>query len=170
MDSPQTSGVSQASGLARGGVCGVPAEGAGKLARRLRGGGVSAGCWAALAIAAWLSPHAGGTGTHQELGLPACGFLVWSGLPCPTCGLTTSVSAMAHGRVALAWRAQPFGAVLFVALAVLALAGTVEALTARDVLSRLRPGWLLWAVLIGIPAGWVLKLIVGLTDGTLPMR
>ncbi len=151
---------------------------------RLRGAAVAVACWSVLGVAAVLRPHASGTGTHQELGLPSCSFLARTGLPCPTCGMTTSLSAMAHGQVLLAWQAQPFGVVLFLALAGFAVLATVESLGGRGVLAGLqgagskRPGitawglagWLAWVVLLGIPAGWALKLIVGLADGSLPMR
>ncbi|NBO19844.1 MAG: DUF2752 domain-containing protein, partial [Proteobacteria bacterium] len=38
----------------------------------------------------WLTPDARGLGTHEQLGLPPCGFYLWYGLPCPSCGMTTS--------------------------------------------------------------------------------
>ena len=140
-----------------------------ETSKRLRGSLVAAGCWSLLAVAAWLTPHASGTGTHQELGLPSCSFLAETGLPCPTCGLTTSVSAMAHGKLVLAWQSHPFGVILFVAVTALAFAATAEALTGRNVLGHLRLGWLAWVLLFGIPVAWVLKLVIGLADGSLPM-
>ncbi len=36
-------------------------------------------------------------GTHRQLGLPPCNFLVQTGRPCPSCGLTTSFALLAHG-------------------------------------------------------------------------
>ena len=45
---------------------------------------------APLVIAAALSPSNAGHGTHRQLGLPACGWQTNMGLPCPTCGMTTS--------------------------------------------------------------------------------
>jgi len=85
--------------------------------------------------------------------------------------MTTSFAAMAHGRPALAWRAHPFGVVLFVASVVLFLAGVAEALSGRDWLRRLRPGvWWAWVLVIGVPVGWALKVLMGVLTGTLPMR
>ena len=137
--------------------------------KRLRGCVVAGVCWSLLGVAVWLRPHESGTGTHEELGLPACAYLARTGLPWPTCGLTTSVSAMAHGRFALAWRAHPFGVALFVAAVISAFVGGAEALTGRDVWKRLRPRP--WWVLVGIAAlmvSWLGKLALGLADGSLP--
>ncbi len=51
-------------------------------------------------------------GTHLQLGLPPCNFLVISGIPCPSCGMTTSISLLAHGDLVSAWRANSAGVVL----------------------------------------------------------
>ena len=126
-------------------------------------------CGSVIGLAVWLTPETAGVGTHRQLGLPKCSFLAQTGYPCPTCGMTTSVSAMAHGQFALALASHPFGVVLFSGLVVLAAAAVVEVLTGQSVLSRLgRPGRWVWTFVIGIPAGWVLKLIWGIIDGTLP--
>lgn len=60
-------------------------------------------------IGLYLTPNPSGHGTHQQLGLPPCTIYYLTGRPCPSCGLTTSVSAILHGQVALAWRANPIG-------------------------------------------------------------
>ena len=126
-------------------------------------------CGAIIALAWWLTPAETGTGTHRQLGLPVCSFLVRTGYPCPTCGMTTSVSAMAHGRFVLAFVSHPFGVVFFAGLVVLAAAAVIEALTGQNALSRLgKPAWWVWTFVIGIPAGWVLILIWGIANGTLP--
>ncbi|MFW6132329.1 MAG: DUF2752 domain-containing protein [Planctomycetota bacterium] len=123
----------------------------------------------ALGIAASLEPARRGYGTHRQLDLPACAFRVRTGWPCPSCGLTTSVAAVTRGRLALAWRAQPFGIVLTAALTAMGVAGGVELIRGRPAVHRLRPGlWWLWCGLGGLFAGWEIVLVTGWADGTLP--
>jgi hypothetical protein len=65
-----------------------------------------------LLVAAWLSPAEGGHGTHTQMGLPPCGWVVGMGIPCPSCGMTTSFAHAANGNLLGALKAQPAGAVL----------------------------------------------------------
>jgi hypothetical protein len=65
-----------------------------------------------------LSPDPVGHGTHTQLGLPPCGFLVVTGVPCPGCGLTTSFAHMIRFQIAGAFAANPFGVLLFCATVV----------------------------------------------------
>lgn len=142
---------------------------AGKGYYRVRGGALALCCLSVLLVAASLEPRACGYGTHTQLDLPACSFRVRTGWPCPSCGLTTSVSAMTHGRVGLAWRAQPFGIAIAVWLAMLTVVGVIESVRARPVIERLRPRlWWAWAGLAGLFAGWFIVLGVGRLNGTLP--
>jgi len=73
-------------------------------------------CALVLAAAALLEPDARGHGTHTQLGLPPCGFLTWTGTPCPGCGLTTAFAHGIRGHFALALSANPLGLLLFVAV------------------------------------------------------
>ena len=76
--------------------------------------GVAVGCLLGLGVARYLEPDTRGYGTHQQLpfyGYP-CGLVLTSGLPCPTCGMTTSFSSVMHGDFVSAFKAQPAGAVL----------------------------------------------------------
>ena len=50
--------------------------------------------------------------THRQLGLPPCTFYAMTGLPCPSCGFTTSFSLVAHVDVLNALRANSVGALL----------------------------------------------------------
>lgn len=68
---------------------------------------------AVIATATTLTPATAGHGTHMQLGLPPCGFLVSTGLPCPGCGLTTSFSHMVRFDWAGATSANAFGVALF---------------------------------------------------------
>lgn len=70
-------------------------------------------CGGMLLVAALLTPSPAGTGTHTQLGMPPCGFLVVYHKPCPSCGLTTAFSNMARGSVIAAFRAHPAGPVAF---------------------------------------------------------
>jgi hypothetical protein len=62
-----------------------------------------------------ITPSLDGVGTHEKLGLPPCGFLVITGYPCPSCGLTTAFTLILHGRIIDAFIVQPFGVMLFIA-------------------------------------------------------
>lgn len=142
-----------------------------KASSRLRGACVLAPCLVIVALAWWLMPRAAGHGTHRQLGLPGCSFLVRTGLPCPSCGLTTSMAFMARGRVVQAYRAHPFGVVLFVAVVAAAGVGAGELATGRNVWGRLQPS--VWWCVLGIAAllaGWGWMLLTGLLSGRLPMR
>jgi len=61
-----------------------------------------------------LTPSPTGVGTHEQLGLPPCGFLVWFGVPCPACGLTTAFAHLAHFDLVASLSANPMGLPLFV--------------------------------------------------------
>jgi len=137
---------------------------------RFRGLAVGLAAWAALTAMAAVAPRAGGYGTHTQLGLPTCGFLAETGYPCPGCGMTTAMTAMAHGRIALATRANLFGVLLFLAVVVLAGLGTIEAMTGRDVLRLARPRlfWL-WIALGGLLLGWGINVGWGVLEGRYPL-
>jgi MFS superfamily sulfate permease-like transporter len=93
-----------------------------------------------LALGALL-PHLPG-----NPGLP-CPLRTVTGVPCPFCGLTTSVKAVLHGDGHGAWSANPFGLVI-VTFAVL--------LVVRPRWQRLRvPSSL---VLVAVALSWVFEL------------
>ena len=73
---------------------------------------------AVIVFAFRLHPDSRGYGTHEQLGLPPCGFLVDHGVPCISCGMTTAFAAMAHGMPILALRSNPFGVLLFLGMLV----------------------------------------------------
>lgn len=101
---------------------------------------VLAGAVAVLVTAALLTPSAEGHGTHTQLGLPPCGFLVYTGYPCPGCGLTTAFAHMIRLEVLGAFHSNPFGILLFcctVALIPLSVLGIVRRLPVIDTLDRL---------------------------------
>src|SRR5438309_464388 len=67
-----------------------------------------------FAVAWWLTPYKDdgsprSLATHQQLGLPPCTFYYTTGLPCPSCGMTTSFSLLMHGDVKNSLRANAVG-------------------------------------------------------------
>ncbi|MBI5368977.1 MAG: DUF2752 domain-containing protein [Planctomycetes bacterium] len=95
------------------------------------------GATAAVALALWLRPDPRGFGTHEQLGLLPCGFKRVTGLPCPTCGMTTSFALLARGRLAAAADVQPFGAFLFLATIGAGLLSAAELFARYPFLDRL---------------------------------
>ena len=72
------------------------------------------GLVAVFSVALYLNPYqADGTPrrmeTHRQLGLPECTFKQATGLPCPSCGMTTSFSLLMHGDPINSLRANCVG-------------------------------------------------------------
>jgi hypothetical protein len=67
---------------------------------------------ALLGIAFWLEPSPRGFGTHLQLGLPQCSSYAWFGVPCPSCGMTTSWALVGDGELATAMRVNLAGTLL----------------------------------------------------------
>src|SRR3954465_7753926 len=80
---------------------------------------VMLGCAAILGLAAWLTPSPNGLGTHSQLNLPPCGWIVMMDMPCPTCGMTTAFAHAAHGDLWASFLAQPMGCVLAIVTAMM---------------------------------------------------
>jgi hypothetical protein len=49
------------------------------------------------------------SGSHQSLGMPACRFKEMTGVPCPSCGMTTSFAHLVRGDVGDSVRANWVG-------------------------------------------------------------
>lgn len=81
---------------------------------------VGAGLIILLITAALLTPDPEGYGTHQQLDLPPCSFLVMSGgTPCPSCGMTTSWSHLVRLQVWKSIKANAGGTMLALVAVVL---------------------------------------------------
>lgn len=102
-------------------------------------------------------------GTHYQLGMAACGFLERTDVPCMTCGMTTSFSALAHGQLRTSLWAQPAGTIYAVVTAMLAVAGLYAAWTGLPSARMLRrlplTGWMLTLLAIGA-IGWAYKIVM----------
>lgn len=112
-------------------------------------------------MAARITPDARGFGTHTQLGLSACSWVVSFGKPCMTCGMTTSFAHAAAGDLGASFRTQPMGAMLAVMTAAASLGGLHMAATGSR-LDRLAGG-LLRPRFVGVMAAfggaaWLYKL------------
>lgn len=79
---------------------------------------VAAASLAALVVASTLTPDVRGVETHTQLGLWPCGWLLSTGYPCPTCGMTTAFAHAAHRDLWTSIRVQPFGALMALGAAI----------------------------------------------------
>jgi len=84
--------------------------------RGVAGGFALLGCLV-FTVAAILSPYDTdgrplSHGTHRQLGLPPCAMKALTGFPCPSCGMTTSISLVMHGDLAAASEANPAGLIV----------------------------------------------------------
>lgn len=131
------------------------------------------GCVAVLGVAARLTPSPRGYGTHTQLGLAPCGMLITTGLPCPTCGMTTAFSYTMRGDFLHAFLAQPGGLLLaLIAIATVFISAWML-ITGRQptrLMLWLTPFRLSAILLLILVGGWAFCLIHGLATGTLPMR
>lgn len=84
-----------------------------------------------LGVAFVLTPAKGGIGTHQQLGLPVCGWVLAADLPCPTCGMTTAWSHTVRGQWITAFLTQPMGFLLALSTAYVGLLSLLAACTGR---------------------------------------
>lgn len=94
--------------LTRPWATGNPIGRRGRIALLLLGACLIAG----FGLACSLEPDPRGFGTHERLGFPPCTIQVSFGLPCPSCGMTTSFSNFVRGRVVEAAEANLAGLLL----------------------------------------------------------
>lgn len=132
---------------------------------------VAVTCGAVLGLAVFLEPDARGFGTHERIGLPPCGFLVATGLPCPTCGMTSSFALMMHAHPVDAVVAQPAGAMLCLATLVVMLMAMRVVVTGRMPMirwERINPVHFVVTIGVLFMGAWGVKLALGLLSGQLP--
>lgn len=93
--------------------------------------GLAIGCMTVLLVAAGLRPSPTGVGSHRGLGLQNCSLLERTGIPCPSCGMTTSFTWFAHGNLLASFYVQPMGMMLAMAAAGCVWGGLYIAITGR---------------------------------------
>ncbi len=132
--------------------------------------GVAGVCLSVLLVAAWLKPDLAGEETHRQLGFGQCQFLQTTGLPCPSCGMTTSFAWFVRGNLVASLYVQPMGMVLAILAGVGFWVGLYVALTGRPVyrLLRMIPPVYLWGFLLGwavLAWGWKILIHLNGLDG-----
>jgi hypothetical protein len=113
---------------------------------------------------AWhVNPDPKGVGTHRQLGLGPCGFLLTTGLPCPTCGMTTSFAYTVRGDLVDAFWAQPAGTLLALCTAGLGLVAVIVLATGRRLelnWYRVNPMHVLVTCIVIFLGSWVFKIVM----------
>jgi hypothetical protein len=121
-------------------------------------------CGTVLGIAAWLSPDPAGMGTHEQLGLPPCGFEMATGMPCATCGMTTAFAHAAHGQLIASFITQPAGMLLCMFMAIYSIMAAYTLVMGISLLPVLQLLWrplffLMLGVLIGLAWGYKIYMV-----------
>lgn len=96
-------------------------------------------------------------------GIPLCAFKLWTGRPCPGCGMTRSVFALAHGDLAASFVLHPLGPVVAAALLAVLGGALVGASTGRDPVWRFatrRAPEAALATIAALVALWVVRAVV----------
>lgn len=105
-----------------------------------------------FALAAYLNPYRDGRvwyeGTHQQLGLPTCTFKDVIGLPCPTCGMTSSFALLVRGDLVNSLRANAAGTLLALLLLGVIPWSIAAALRGKWLFIR-APEWALVRIIVG---------------------
>jgi hypothetical protein len=131
-----------------------------------------------LVTALLITPSPEGVGTHRQIRAltvngaapPACEMLRRTGLPCPTCGMTTSFAWFVRGNWLASLYVQPMGFILALTTAGLFWAGLFIALTGAPLhrlLTQLRGVvWITALMGFAIAAwGWKIFIHLGHLDG-----
>lgn len=128
---------------------------------------IAGACCAVLVIAARVTPDPSGMGTHRRLGLQQCQFLVRTGLPCPSCGMTTSFAHFVRGNLLASFYVQPAGLALAILTTMMFWTGLYIAVTGKPVHRLLNTmpttAWMLALFGVGL-FGWAWNIFVHLNE------
>jgi hypothetical protein len=118
---------------------------------------------AGFGTAASLEPDPRGFGTHQRLGLPPCSILELFGVPCPSCGMTTSFAHFVRGQWPSSLRANSAGFLLALTCAVQIPWGLASVRRGRLYYVE-RPEWWALGTLVSLSALSLLQWLVRLSE------
>ena len=138
-------------------------------ARRLIAATIAIVCSGVLGMAAYLTPSSSGLGSHEQLGLPPCGWIAIADIPCPTCGMTTAFAHAADGHVLHALHTQPLGGILAIVVAMTWLVSIHVVITGSRLggaFTRLWNAKMAWTLSGLVVLAWLYK--IALYKGWLP--
>ena len=124
---------------------------------------VAAACLGVLVIAALLTPSPTGVGTHTALHYQPCDFLARTGVPCPSCGMTTSFAWFARGNLVASFYVQPLGMVLALLTAAtfwVSLYMAVTGIPALNLVGTIPPRYYLFPFFAFAVAAWGWKMFL----------
>ena len=127
---------------------------------------VALACLAPLVTALFVTPSPTGVGTHLALGLQPCLSERRFGIPCPTCGMTTSFAYFVRGQLLPSLYVQPMGTVLAFSSAMVFCAALYEVVTGRAIhrlLRMVQGGYYLWVGFGLLIAAWAWKIVIHVT-------
>jgi hypothetical protein len=130
---------------------------------RLVCGLLAVACMAVLFVATTILPDPSGTGTHKQLGMAPCSLLMTSGVPCMTCGMTTSYSHFVRGNILASLWTQPGGTLLaFLTACGVWVFGYVAltGLPGAGLVNRLPLGRFIFIVLGFLLLAWTYKVVM----------
>ena len=131
--------------------------------RRLTAGFVTAATGTVLGVAAYLKPAEAGVGTHSQLNLPPCSWVINFNLPCPTCGMTTSFAHAADGNLLQSFLTQPAGFILAILTAAAFLISLYVLFTGSTIVSLYARLWgrsVIWLGAVILISAWAYKILV----------
>lgn len=113
-------------------------------------------------VAFWLNPYdADGRprtmATHTQLGMPPCNFVVFTGKPCPSCGMTTSFALLVRGDITASLKANWVGSILCVMWAVALMWAIASAVWGRMLVIPPERVEVIFTIVVGV----VLALLLG---------
>jgi hypothetical protein len=135
---------------------------------------IALGLVTVFGIARWLDPYdekgrPRRMETHLQLGLPPCTFRILTGVPCPSCGMTTSFAFLMRGDLRNSLRANAVGTLLAAACLAFIPWSLICVLGKRFYVIASVERTLLWGVLILVVLlllRWLIVLGWAWWDGT----
>src|SRR5437764_1782260 len=127
---------------------------------------VAMACLGVLVIAARLNPSKTGLGSHRQLGLQECQFESRTGIPCPTCGMTTSFAHFVRGQILASFWVQPMGTILALLTTMAFWAALYIAISARPahrLLNLIPARYYLLPLLALLVLAWAWKIWIHVT-------